>query len=611
MRLQDIAARHKTIAADGAMGTYFSKLTGKEPGACELQCILDPEVIRRIHKEYIQAGAKLIRTNTFSVNSLTGGFTREESTQIITSAWNIASGCAGNDAVVCADVSAIYSTAHTEEEILDEYRCIIDTFLSCGAQTFIFETLSELDAVLPAIRYLHNVMPDAEIITSFTILPDGKTRSGISYMSIAEDIAANAYMLTAAGLNCGCGALQLLPNAVPFFSYIRSNTNLYTIVMPNAGYPSIENRRTVFTSTPRYFAEQASRFIDEGISVIGGCCGTEPEFIELLSDRIVHTVSAINRTFPSPDAQKSLHISGTAHKNTVNTASSRFHEKLENDRFVIAAELDPPNTHDLSRLINAAGTLKSSGVDIITVSDSPLGHAKMDPVVCSARIKREVGIEVLPHICCRDRNINAVRSILLGAYSEGIRSVLAVTGDHIAETDRGVIKPVFNMDSVKLMNLISRLNESVFTDDPIIIGGAYDPEQRKLQFALDRLGKKKKAGASFVLTQPVFSKDAVHSIDKAREQGVKVLVGIMPMVSYRNANFMKNEVPGMYIPDDLIKRFSPDMTREEATETGISVAAELAEMMLPHADGFYFVTPFNRAEVIGRVIEKLREADLI
>ena len=592
MNLKTLFINQKTVASDGAMGTYFSELSGLSCNECEKHNVISPDVIRRIHSEYIAAGAKLIRTNTFSANSITGGYSRESLRDILTQGYHIAAECAGENAVVCADVSAIYAPDRSMDEILEEYRFIVDTFLSCGAETFIFETLSELGTVLPAINYIISVKPDAEIIVSFALLPDGCTRSGTSCAAVLESIRQNAPKLTMAGLNCGSGAAQMIRLAVPFLSYIQQNTDLYTIVMPNAGYPAIENRRTVFTATPLYFAQRCSELIACSVSAIGGCCGTEPSFIAAVAEMLQK---------PATRSVKSIIPSDTRKKNTVPRLSSL----IADNEFVIAAELDPPNNSDFTKMLHAAAILKESGVNIITVSDSPLGHAKADPVVCSARIKREIGIEVLPHICCRDRNINAVRSILLGAHSEGIRAVLAVTGDHIAETDRGIIKPVFNMDSVRLMELISKLNADVFSDSPMMIGGAYDPQPRKTEYSLKRLQKKKNAGLSFVLTQPVFSESAIASIDKARQCGVKVLAGIMPMVSLRNASYMKNEVPGMDIPDALVERFRPDMTREEAAQVGIEIAAELARMMKSHADGFYFVTPFNRAEIIKSVLEAI------
>ncbi len=590
MKLRELLQQHQTVTADGAMGTYFSQLTGQSAEGCEKANLTAPDVIRRIHREYRQAGAVLLRTNTFSANTYSLNVSREELKEILTRGYEIARECARGQAVVCADVSAIYDNELTAEEISEEYRFIADTFIACGAKTFLFETLSEIEPVLPAMKYILSVMPDAEIVASFTVLPDGCTRSGVSVHALLESIVQYQNLLTVVGFNCGCGASQLLPYAVPFFSYIQKNTDLYTMLLPNSGYPSIEDRRTVFHSSPLYFAEQTARFLPYGISVLGGCCGTVPESISLLNGMISgNTAAAVKKI---PDFPKK-------------TGQAAFASCLTEDRFIIAAELDPPNHADLSKILSAARTLKEAGVNVITVSDSPLGHAKMDSVVCSARIMREVGIEVLPHLCCRDKNINALRSLLLGAHSEGIRAVLAVTGDHIAETDRGVIKPVFNMDSTRFMELISRMNEDVFADSPIAVGGAYDPAKRKTEYSLKRLDRKLSNGAKFVLTQPVFSEEAIDSLKQARAKGVKVLAGIMPLVSWRNANFMQNEVPGMQIPDELVQRFRSDMSREEAAETGIRAAVEIAEKVRPYADGFYFITPFNRAEIISQIIKRL------
>ena len=592
MNIRSFLSKNKIIITDGATGTYFTELTGMDVKLCEKYNVTSPDVVKKIHNDYIAAGSTLLRTNTFFANSYALGVSHEELKSIITNGYNIASECADGKAIVCANISAVYDNTLSSSQILDEYRFIIDTFLSCNAKTFIFETLPSLQTVLPAIDYILTQKPDAEIITSFTLMPDNHTRSGLSAKSLLTDIMQNKHKLTMIGLNCGCGATQMFRNAVPFLYYIHENTDLYTMVMPNAGYPSIENQRAVFTSTPEYFAEQTAVFKTYGVSAIGGCCGTKPEHIRRL---------ALELNSTGTTHQKSV-IYPTPKQNKTSTPSSQITEK----KFILAAELDPPNTSDITKLISAAKTLKESGVNIITVSDSPLGHAKMDSVLCSSRIKTEVDIETLPHICCRDKNINALRSSLLGAHSWGIQAVLAVTGDPISEIDRGVIKPVFNIDSTRLMELISSLNEDVFSDSPIVIGGAFDPAPRKAEYSLKRLEKKMKKGASFVLTQPVFSEAAIETIDRARETGIKVLVGIMPMVSYRNASFMKNEVPGMTIPDELVQRFRPEMTREESTEVGIEIAVELARKLKPHADGFYFITPFNRAEVISRIISSIR-----
>lgn len=594
MTLKEFFANSRICIADGAMGTYFSSLTGKSSSECEEASFHTPDMIQKIHTDYIKAGARIIRTNTFSANTRTLACTREHLKKIIHSAYHSAQAAAQNQAVVCADISALYeNTPDKNFDIFDEYQFIIHTFLSLEAKTFLFETVSDPDAVMPAINYLKKISPDSEIMLSFAILPDGRTRSGIPVQKLAEFVIQNAGMLTAAGLNCGCGAAQLFPHAVPFFTYIQENTDLFTMFIPNAGYPSIENQRTVFTSTPAYFAEQMKRYLPLKLHILGGCCGTSPEHISLLSSLAAS---------PSENPEKKM----IPYQDFRKTKKADFSSKLAGNDFLIAAELDPPNHTDLSKLLKAAKILKQSGVDIITVSDSPLGHAKLDSVICSARIKREVNIETLPHICCRDKNINALRSILMGAHTEGIRAVLAVTGDHITETDRGIIRPVFNMDSTKLMTMISQMNEDIFSHSPIAVGGAFDPDAVKPEFSLKRLEKKISCGAKFALTQPIFSERAISVLKEASKRNIKILVGIMPMISYRNAYFMQNEVPGINIPDELVKRFTPEMAKEESIETGIQIACELAERALPYAGGFYFMTPFNRAEIIAEIITRLK-----
>ena len=232
----------------------------------------------------------------------------------------------------------------------------------------------------------------------------------------------------------------------------------------------------------------------------------------------------------------------------------------------MAAELDPPYGSRVDKLLTACRVLQNSGVDIVTISDSPMARVKLDPVVCGAKLQRETGMEVLPHFCCRDRNVNALRAMLLGAQCENIRTILAVTGDHVPELDRGYIKPVFNVTSAKLMEMISQMNQDVFADSPFTIGGAFNPNVANPKAELARLEKKLKAGA-----------------------------------------YMNNEVPGIQIPTAYVNRFSPEMSREEAQRTGIEIALEIAESLRPHADGFYFMTPFNRAEIVAELIEKCRE----
>lgn len=330
---------------------------------------------------------------------------------------------------------------------------------------------------------------------------------------------------------------------------------------------------------------------------MGGCCGTTPEHILRLSQKLQELTEPAGTKASAPAHSVSTHAKAPI--------TSGFSQKIQQGKFLLAAELDPPYGSDLSKLRSASLRLKEAGVDVITISDSPLARVKLDSVVCAAKLQRECGISALPHLCCRDKNVNALRASLLGAHCEGIRTVLAVTGDHVPESDRGYVKPVFNLSSIKLMETIHQMNSDIFADSPILVGGALNPRVSNMEGELKRAQRKMEAGASFFLTQPVFEEDFAM-VDRVREWGAKVLIGIMPLVSYRNAYYMSNEVPGIHIPEESVQRFSPDMSREQAAEAGIQLAVEIARKALPHADGFYFMTPFNRSEIICGILERLK-----
>lgn len=590
MKLSELLSVNSPVLCDGAFATYYSNLTGNSERGCELENINNPEIVKRIHREYINAGAKIIRTNTFSANTAALNIPLQKLADVIRRGYRLAAECAGNNIVVCADVSAIYTNDDNDNDPSAEYRLIIDTFIDCGANSFILETLPNIETAAYTIDYIKEKKPDADIFLSFAVLPDGYTRSGVSLTSLLQNIIKYKEKLCAVGINCGCGPTHIQRLAVRFNDFIKANTNLYTAVIPNSGYPYLESRRLAFSSNSKHFADELTRLLPHGINIFGGCCGTEPKHIKLLSENLSKSASL-----------KKIEISDFTKK----TASAPFTSRIAKNDFVIAAELDPPYGTDLTRLINGANMLKAAGTDIVTISDSALGQVKMEPAICSARIHRECGIDTLPHICCRDRNINALRSALLGAHSEGIRAVLAVTGDHIAESDRGVVKPVFNISSTQLMTIISEMNKDVFADSPILIGGAFNPDLKYAKSQLKRLEKKMECGATFFLTQPVYSTENIDVIEEARSLGAKVLVGIMPLVSYRNASFLNNEVPGINIPQTTIERFSPNMNREEGAAVGTEIAIELAKAYKAHADGFYFMTPFNRAEIVCNVIKNI------
>lgn len=586
MRLHDLLSSKLPILADGAMGTYFSELTGQSSNMCESANIDHPALVARIHQDYLDAGCKLIRTNTFAANTQSLPVPLPGVLATVKAGYEIAAEAAGGKAVVAADIGPIYSEdpAATQEE----YRAIIDTFLDCGANCFIFETFADTVDLEYAISFILSKKPDAEIIASFAISPDGQTRSGVGMDHLIGQIKA-IDGITMLGFNCGCGPTHLY-NIISKLPHI----GLPISAMPNTGYPSMENQRTVFGSSPGYFAPAAARLAGLGVAVIGGCCGTTPGHIAALGAAMTKsTVSISSRPV-------------AAEKEKVTARTNYFADRLKEGKFTVAVELDPPNNSNMDKIIAAATMLKQAGSDIITVSDSPLARTRMDSVMCASIINRRCQIDVLPHLCCRDKNYNALRASVLGAHADGIRSVLTVTGDIVPEGDRGYLKPVFNLHSLSLMRMIQEMNRETFDGDPVHFGGAVNPNTSHPDAQLSKMEKKMECGASFFLSQPIFDEENFTFIERARKLGAKILVGVMPLVSHRNAHYMNNEVPGIVIPDRYLHQFTEDMPKETSVEIGVRIASAIAKRAKESSDGLYCIAPFNRADIICEILASIK-----
>lgn len=586
--------RSNIIITDGAMGTYYSEITGDNTNFCEFANINNPEAIKRIHKEYIEAGARLIRTNTFSANTISLNTSREIVKDIIEKGVSIASEAAkGKEIFVAASIGPV-NTQKSENKntnILEEYLYIIDVFLNCGIKIFIFETFSSLEFLKELSEFIKEKSSDAFILTQFAITPDGYTREGIGITRIVKQVKA-VKTIDAYGFNCGSGPTHLLNSVkrINIFEDILS-------VLPNAGYPEIVNGRTVYVNNPDYFSQKMEKVKAAGVKILGGCCGTTPAHIKKLSERL-------NAEIPAAVTDIGTEEKALFERN-VNTNS--FKEKLKRNEFVVAVELDPPFDTSIEKIMNGARICKENGVDLVTVADSPMSRVRVDSIAVAAKIKREVGIETMPHICCRDKNTNAIRSGLLASHIEGIRNILAVTGDPVAEADRTGIKSVFNLNSFKLIELISEMNKDVFADENLLIGGALNFNVLNKNQEFERMQKKVQKGASFFLTQPVFDDEVIDFLSKMKkDKNIKILGGIIPITSYTNAQFLNNEIPGMHIPDVYLKRFSKEMTRAEAEEAGINLAVEIANKIKKYVDGIYLITPFNRFEMVMKIYNQIK-----
>lgn len=603
-----------TLLMDGAMGTYYASITNDEHSLCEWANIYSPHIIEKIHDEYIEAGAKLIRTNTFAANRfnlkkedphflgehvanvegdypLTRATDIEKVNEVIRKGFEIAERCAKDKNVfVACSIGPITEVEDiSNQEVMDEYYRIIDIFLNLGANLFVFETFSHTEYIGDFVKYILERNKHAEIIGLFSVSLHGYSKMGISYHRLIENLK-KIDGLVAFGFNCGVGPghlYNLLKN-IEFDDHMLA-------VVPNAGYPEKIMDRTFYMKNSEYFAETMMEILSLNVKILGGCCGTTPEHIRGIYNSL--------KTFKPKNKQIKQEKSSS--KSTLQTKENIFWNKLDKGEFVIAVEIDPPFGYDISKLMEAAHILKASSVDIITIADSPLGRMRLDSIIMSAKIQREVGIDVMPHICCRDKNIIALKAVLSAAYVEGIRNYLLVTGDPLPDTLRSEIKGVFNMNSITLMSLVKEMNEEL-TDDVFIYGGALNPKGANLDRIIEKAIKKKAAGAKYLLTQPVFTDYEINNIKIIKEKtGLKILGGILPLVSYKNARFINNEFAGMNIPDEVISKFDPTMAREEAENIGIKISVEVAKAMKEVVDGLYFMTPFNRATMIAKILKQI------
>ncbi|MCT4597113.1 MAG: bifunctional homocysteine S-methyltransferase/methylenetetrahydrofolate reductase [Vallitalea sp.] len=592
MRLQDYL-KDKILVVDGAMGTYYSKKTSYKTTISEKANLYNKDIISNIHNEYIEAGAMLIRTNTFSANTISLDCDRDMLKSVIRNGYDIASNCVkDSDVIVGASIGPIPEKYNVEySEIIDEYYFIIDTLMECGADTFVLETFSSTKYIKILCEYIKSKNEDAEILAQFRINSYGYTRQGISAGRLIEE-ARDIDGLVAYGFNCGIGVGHLYKI---LSSLDMKDDNI--IAIPNAGYPDKIYERTVYRDNAKYFAETMIDIKELGIKVIGGCCGTTPKHIKEI-------VKGLNSIYTCT----LTHQTSNVKKNKKGTVvSNKFYNKLKNDEFVIAVELDPPFNGNSNKIMECANILKAEGVDIITIADSPLSRPRADSIIMSNKIQKEVGIEVMPHICCRDKNSIALKSIILGAHIENIRNILLVTGDPIPSGDRSEITSVFNMNSIKLMELVKQLNIELDDEDSIIYGGALNPNLTNVDKLIERINRKQNAGASYLLTQPIFDNKALENLKIIKENtSIKILGGIMPLVSYKNAQFLKNEIAGIHVPDEVCDMFKKDMDRLEAEQVGINIAIEMALKVKDTVDGIYLMTPFNRAQMICNIIKKIK-----
>ena len=580
----------RPLLFDGAMGTYYKAAPGVE---CEQANLTDPAGVLAVHREYLAAGADAVKTNTFSLPRLAAAHMPGWE-QLAQAGWQLAVQAAGEmGAAVFADLGPAPDTEAVPAGQV--YTAVAKQFAALGARNFLFETLSSDAGLLDAVGAIKAEVPDAFVLVSFAVLPDGYTREGMYCKDLARRMQESG-IVDAVGLNCvsAPGAMRTLAKQL--------GGTLPLSVMPNAGYPVVTRTQVKYQGRPEYFARELGRLAAEGtVQILGGCCGTTPAHIAALRAEL-DSLPVVEKTAPTEEFS-------TVKEQTVENEDA-FLRKLNAGEKVIAIELDSPRTADLTGYLEGAKKLQAAGADLLTIADCPIAQARMDSSLVACRVHRELGLCTLPHMACRDRNLNATKALLLGLYAEGVREVLAITGDPIPTAERDEVKNVYQFNSRKLAQyIVSLAGEGREMPGPMTVFGALNLNARNFDVELRRAKEKLENGMSGFLTQPVLSAQAVENLKKSRETlgaDAKILAGIMPVVSQRNAIFMENEINGIHVEDWIIEKFA-GLDRVQGEELGLAISLEMAKAALPYADGLYLMTPFNRVALMERLIGRLKQ----
>lgn len=580
-----IYLKDQVLLFDGAMGTYFAASHRRSAGTCEEANLQAPEKIMEIHRAYLAAGCRALKTNTFALSPSALG--KDRCRALLEAGFRLAREAAGETAFVFADIGPVLQMEGAA--VFEEYRFLADCFLDLGATNFLFETLSRDTGIHEIAAYIKGECPQAFILTSFAVRPDGFTEAGVS----ARELLTRAEQdenIDAIGLNCVSGARHMA-GLVDMLGLPQKPLS----VMPNAGYPTVLGNRTAYDGDPEYFAMQLSELRGRGVTILGGCCGTTPIHLELAA-------KALKGPAPKPVPVREKPV-----ETVQSNGESQFFAALNDpNKKPFAIELDPPEGVDVQKFMTGAKVLQDGGADIITIADCPIARARMDSSLLACKLRRELHMEALPHMTCRDRNLNATKALLLGLSAEGVHNVLVVTGDPIPSASRDEVKSVYNFNSRMLAGYITSLNETGLAA-PFRVFGALNLNAVNFQVQLGLAKEKQKNGVCGFLTQPVLTAAALENLKLARKElEGKILGGIIPVVSERNALFMNSEVAGITV-DPAIVRLYQGLDRDRGEELAVKISRTVAQEMAPYVDGYYLMTPFSRTGLMVRIMNAIRE----
>jgi homocysteine S-methyltransferase len=656
------ALNDKPLLADGAMGTLLYT-RGVNPETCFEQLNLSkPELIQQVHVDYLNAGADVIETNSFSGNRFKlAAFGLEDQVWKL----NVAAAKAAKTARDIAGAPAFIAGAvgptgklfaHlggvSEGEVSEAFKAQMEALLAGGVDLFVIETMSSLEETILAIRAARQVAR-LPIVAQLSFSVEGHTLMGVTPEEAANLLFGDpGQSPDVLGINCGAGPGPVFDSLLRLNAAARAHTGtdrleskkIFLSCLPNAGQPSLSGGRYQFMSSPDYCASYVEPYIRAGARLIGGCCGTTPQHIQAMRSSIDHLLKTIDpgdlsSSLTAPADHKPIQVS-IGHSNgslrnseshvgaqeqkqqgVEDSALPALSARLQTmkalpgsgENFFISVELDPPKGPIARRILQAAQALKLAGADAINVGDSPMARVRMSSLAACQLINQSAGIETIIHFTTRDRNLMGIQADLLGCQALGVKNILALTGDPPSLGNYVHATAVYDVDSVGLIKIITKLNEgkdiagnSIGSATQLSIGCAVNPTSKNRQEEIERFKQKLDAGAHFAMTQPVYqASDLTDFLEEFGPCPVPILVGVMPLHSFKHAEYLHNEVPGISIPDKI--RQAMQNAGEAGSALGMSLAEQLLEELMPDCQGTYLVPSFGKYDEMCSLIKSLRQ----
>ncbi|MBK3496240.1 bifunctional homocysteine S-methyltransferase/methylenetetrahydrofolate reductase [Viridibacillus sp. YIM B01967] len=594
------------LTADGAMGTLLYSY-GIDYCYEELN-LTKPEVIENIHQQYIKAGADIIQTNTYTANAIKlERYGLENSVRAFNeSAIEIAKRAAApGDQFVLGTIGGIRGIRKSEAT-LDEIVAALDEqagyLLAGNPDGLLLETYYDFEELSTVVKHLRK-LTDVPIISQVSMHEPGILQNGLLLNDALQQL--EAFGADIVGVNCRLGP----HHTIQAFEDVELPAKAFLSAYPNASLLDVEDGKIVYESEADYFGRAAVLLRDQGVRLIGGCCGTTPKHIEAVKKRIADLPPITNKVVKK---KKIIEI-----KEATKDHHEPLHEKAKKERTIIV-ELDTPRHLETATFIEGAQKLYATGIEAVTMADNSLASPRISNMAMGSILKMQNNIRSLAHITCRDRNLIGLQSHLMGLDALGINEILAVTGDPTKVGDFPGATSVYDVSSLELIQLIKQLNEGIsFSGQPLrkkanfSVAAAFNPNVRVLDRAVKRLEKKIECGADYFITQPVYTKEKIVEIYEATKHlETPIFIGIMPLTGIRNSEFLHHEVPGIKLSDEVLERMrATGDDKELATAEGIAIAKELIDTAAELFNGIYIITPFIRYDMSLELIHYIQELD--